>query len=230
MSTEFVNAIKSGDKAQVERLLTENPALIHVRENGVSPVLLAAYHKEPELAGWLAEKAVTLNIFEAAATGKTATIIRLLAREPEQINGYSEDGYQALGLACFFGHVDTAEFLIKAGATVNSYSNNSMHAAPLQSAAAARHLNIVKLLLGNAADPNCRDASSRTPLHTAAFNGDMDIIRALIFSGSDLEARDDTGKLPVDLALDEEHEEAARLLMEGITRRNRTRRPANPQT
>ncbi len=228
MSTEFINAIKSGDKALVERLLTENPALIHVREDGISPVLVAAYHNEPELAGLLAEKTVTLNIFEAAATGKTATIIRLLARDPELINSYAEDGYQALGLACYFGHSDTAEFLIKAGAAINSYSSNSLHATPLQSATAARRLNIVKLLLGNAADPNCRDSASRTPLHTAAYNGDMDIIRALIFSGSDLEARDDANKIPVDLALDEEHEEAARLLMEGITRRNRPRRPANP--
>src|SRR5574338_877201 len=133
MSAEFINAIKSGDRATVERLLVENPALIHVKEEGIGPVLLAAYHQEPDIAELLAEKTVTLTIFEAAATGKTATIIRLLARDPELINAYSEDGYQPLGLASYFGHSDTAEFLIKAGATVNSYSNNAQHAAPLQS-------------------------------------------------------------------------------------------------
>jgi ankyrin repeat protein len=229
MSAEFIYAIKSGDRATVERLLVENPALIHVKEDGVSPVLLAAYHNEPEIAELLAEKTVTLNIFEAAATGKTATIIRLLARDPELINAYSEDGYQPLGLASFFGHSDTAEFLIKAGATVNSYSNNTQHATPLQSAVAGQHLNIVRLLLANGADPNCRNSRSQTPLHAAAQNGDMDMIRVLIFGGSDLESRDDDNKLPVDLALDAEHEEAARLLMEGITRRNRTRRPTVPR-
>lgn len=229
MSAEFIDAIKNGDRGKVERLLAQNPALIHVREEGLSPVLLAAYHNEPELAGMLAGKTVTLSIFEAAATGKTAAIIRLLAREPEQVNAYSEDGYQPLGLACFFGHRDTAEFLIKAGATVNSYSNNALHAAPLQSAAAAKRLEIVRLLLANGADPNCRNSRSQTPLHAAAQDGDMDMIRALIFGGSDLEARDDDNRLPVDLALDAEHEEAARLLMEGITRRNRTRRPTVPR-
>ncbi len=229
MSADFIQAIKTGNRAAVEKMLAENPALIHVRSEGLSPILLAAYQHEPQIAELLAEKTVTLDIFEAAAIGRTATIIRLISREPELVNQYSEDGFQPLGLACYFGHFDTAEFLIKAGATVNSYSNNSLHAAPLQSAAAAGRLDIVRLLLANGANPNCRNNRSQTPLHAAAQNGDMDMIRVLIFGGSDLESRDDDNKLPVDLALDAEHEEAARLLMEGITRRNRTRRPTIPR-
>ena len=229
MSSEFFQAIRSGDRAAVERLLAGNPGLIHARADGLSPILVAAYQHEPALAELLAEKTVTLDIFEAAATGKTATIIRLLAREPELINQYSEDGFQPLGLACYFGQIDTAEFPLKAGAAVNAYSTNTLHAAPLQSAAAGRHLDVVRLLLAHGADPNCRNNRSQTPLHAAAQNGDMDMIRVLIFGGSDLESRDDDNKLPVDLALDAEHEEAARLLMEGITRRNRTRRPTVPR-
>lgn len=229
MSADFFEAIKSGNRAEVDRLLAANPELVRTRQEGLSPILLAAYQNEPEIAGMLAERTVTLDIFEAAAIGKTATIIRLLAHEPELINRYSEDGFQPLGLACRFGHTDTIEFLIKAGAAVNSYSANPLHATPLHSATAAGRLEVVRLLLSSGADPNCRNGRSQTPLHAAAQNGDMDIIRALLFGGSDLEARDDDGRLPVDLALDAEHEEAARLLMEGITRRNRTRRPTVPR-
>jgi ankyrin repeat protein len=230
MSAEFFNAIKAGDLQKVESLLIANPALIHERDNGVSPILVATYNNEPAIAEMLAEKTVTLNVFEAAATGKTGTVVKILAREPELISEYSEDGFQPLGLACFFGRYDTVEFLVKAGAPLNAYSTNALHAAPLQSAVAAQHLDVAKLLLSNGADPNCREANGYTPLHAAAQNGDMDMIRALLFGGADLEARADDGRLPVDLALDAEHEEAARLLMEGITRRNRTRRPATPQT
>jgi len=229
MSAEFFEAIKNGDRPEVERLLAANPDLIHARQEGLSPILLAAYQQKTEIAEMLAGKTVTLDVFEAAALGKTATLIRLLAREPELINSYSEDGFQALGLACWFGHLDAAGFLIKAGATVNSYSNNALHAAPLQSAVAGGQLEIVRLLLASGADPNCRDSHSGTPLHAAAQNGDMLIISALIFGGADLEARNDDNRLPVDIALDAGHEEAARLLMEGITRRNRTRRPTVPR-
>lgn len=224
MSALFFDAIKTGDRLKVESLLRENPRLIYEKEDGISPILLAAYHNEPGIADLLAEKTVALSIFEAAVTGKTASVILLLAREPQLINSYSPDGFQPLGLACFFGHYGTAEFLIKAGASVNSYSNNPLHAAPLQSATAGRHLDIVRLLLANGADPNCREAGGYTPLHAAAQNGDIEIISALLYGGADLEARGDDGKLPVDIALDAEQEEAARLLMEGITRRNRTRR------
>lgn len=229
MNADFFEAIVAGNRGKVEAMLQDAPGLIHEKANGLSPVMVAAYHNEPAIAELLAEKTVTLSIFEASAIGKTASLIMLLAREPELISSYSEDGFQPLGLACFFGHLEAAEFLVKAGAPVNSYSNNPLRAAPLQSAAASRHLEIVKLLLANGADPNCREASGYTPLHTAAQNGDIEMISALIFSGADLEARSFDGKLPVDLALDAEHEEAARLLMEGITRRNRPRRPEPPK-
>ena len=140
MSALFFDAIKTGDRLKVESLLRENPRLIYEKEDGISPILLAAYHNEPGIADLLAEKTVALSIFEAAVTGKTASVILLLAREPQLINSYSPDGFQPLGLASFFGHYGTAEFLIKAGASVNSYSNNPLHAAPLQSATAGRHL------------------------------------------------------------------------------------------
>ncbi|MGE5249042.1 MAG: ankyrin repeat domain-containing protein, partial [Bacteroidota bacterium] len=176
MSTVFFNAIKAGDRQTVESLLKDNPALIYAKENGISPILVAAYHREPAIADLLAEKTVTLSIFEAAATGKTPNLILLLARDPGLINAYSEDGYQPLGLACYFGHHDAAEFLIKAGAAINAYSNNPTHAAPLQSATAGGHIEIVRLLLENGADPNCREAGGYTPLHAAAQSGNMELI------------------------------------------------------
>ncbi len=113
----------------VERLLRTTPGLIHEQENGCSPILLAAYNNQLKLANFLAEKAVALNIFEAAATGKTNHIIRILAHDPQLVNAYSDDGYQPLGLACFFGHLGTAQYLINAGARVNSPSQNKMKVA-----------------------------------------------------------------------------------------------------
>ena len=67
----------------------------------------------PEIASFLADKTVALTIFEAAATGKINNILRLLARDPQLVNAYAEDGFQALGLACYFGHFDLANISSK---------------------------------------------------------------------------------------------------------------------
>jgi ankyrin repeat protein len=221
MSADFFEAIRRGDKDEVERRLTLDPVLIHARENGLSPILVAAYHHEPEIASFLADKTVGLTIFEAAATGKINNIIRLLARDPQLVNAYSEDGFQPLGLACYFGHLDSAEYLVKAGAPINSHSNNSLKAAPIQSATAGRHRKVVKMLLDNRADPNIREQGGYTPLHAAAQNGDEEMIRTLLFGGADTNLKSDDGKTPLDVAIEAGQDKAAMLLGEGITKRFR---------
>ena len=222
MSDAFFTAIKQGEREEVERQLAADPGLIHARENGLSPILVAAYYGQRAIASFLADKTVALTIFEAAATGKINNILRLLARDPQLVNAYSVDGFQALGLASYFGHLDVAEYLIKAGAPVNSPSRNDLNAAPIQSAAAAGHVKIVDLLLKHKADPNVREQGGYTPLHAAAQNGDREMIRALLYGGADLDVRSNDGKTPLDLAREGGHTEAAKLLQEGITKRFRS--------
>jgi ankyrin repeat protein len=221
MSLSFFDAIKQGNRHEVERQLIVDPALIHVKENGLSPIMIAAYHKEPTIASFLADKTVVLTIFEAAATGKINHVIRLLARDPQLVNAYAEDGFQPLGLACFFGHYETAEYLVKAGAPLNSPSHNNLKAAPLHSATAGRYERIVKLLLDHGADPNVREQNGFTALHAAAQNDDVEIIRLLLLGGADLTIKSTSGKTAMDIAEDAGHEKAAALLGEGVTKRFR---------
>jgi ankyrin repeat protein len=221
MSLSFFDAIKQGNRYEVERQLIVDPTLIHVKENGLSPILIAAYHKEPAIASFLADKTIILTIFEAAATGKINHVIRLLARDPELVNAYAEDGFQALGLACFFGHYDTAEYLIRAGAPINSPSHNNLKVAALHSAAAGGHQKLVRMLLDHGADPNVREASGFTPLHAAAQNDDVEMIRALLLAGADLTMKSANGKTAMDVAMDAGHEKATALLGEGVTKRFR---------
>ena len=43
-SVSFFDAIKQGNQYEVERQLIVDPSLIHVREDGLSPIMIAAYH------------------------------------------------------------------------------------------------------------------------------------------------------------------------------------------
>src|SRR5512138_425168 len=197
MSLSFFDAIKQGNRYEVERQLIFNPSLIRSKEDGLSPVMVAAYHGQQEIALFLASKTVTLTIFEAAAIGKIGNVVRLLARDPALVSTYSEDGFQPLGLACLFGQFEVAEYLVKAGAPLNSVSHNQLKVAPIQSAVAARQEKIVKLLLENGADPNIREQCGYTPLHAAAQNGDEAMLRTLLYGGADITLQGEDGKLPL---------------------------------
>ena len=211
-----------GEKSQVEKQLASDPALIHARDaSGRSPIMVAAYYQQPEIATLLIDHSVTITIFEAAATGKVQHLMLMLAKEPSLVNAYAEDGFQPLGLAALFGHLDAVDFLLRAGAWVNGASKNKLQATPLNSAAARGYVDVAYHLLEAGADPNVKQTGEITPLHSAAFNGQVDMIRVLLEHGANLQARNKDGKTPLELASETGHYPAAMLLRAGITRRFR---------
>src|SRR6476661_6336373 len=65
---QLLAAIRGGDRAAVDHLLTANAELVRATApNGASPVLWAAYTGHPELAAVLVGHGAQLNIWEAAA-------------------------------------------------------------------------------------------------------------------------------------------------------------------
>ena len=215
METEeiFFEAIKKGDLAQVEQLLSQHPDLIeHKLPGELSPALLAMYYNEPEVAQFLVQRGVPLDIFSASGCGILGQVQAFVEAEPRLVEAVAADGFQPLGLAAFFGQLEVVRFLLEHGAAVDSPSRNPMRVMPLHSAAAKRHLEICRLLLEHGAPVNAAQADDFTPLHEAAQNGQLELVHLLLDFEADVNARKSDGQTPLALAIQYGHPEVAQLL------------------
>jgi uncharacterized protein len=155
----------------------------------MSELLQAIYRGDRARADELLAANPELDVFEAAAVGRTERLRELLDADPALANAWAEDGFQPLGLATFFGHVESARLLVEHGAEVNSASRNDMKVMPLHSAAAtgdseARY-ELAKLLLEHGADPKARQQDDFTPLMAADQLGDDRLRELLIQHGAE---------------------------------------------
>jgi ankyrin repeat protein len=215
MATEdmFIEAIKEGDLAQVERLIDQLPDLLQRKVPGdFSPALLAMYYNEPEVAQLLVQRGAPLDLFAASGCGALEQVQALVEAEPGLVEAVAADGFQPLGLAAFFGQVEVVHFLLERGAAVDSPSHNPMRVMPLHSAAANRHLEICRLLLEHGAPVNATQADDFTPLHEAAQNGQIELVRLLLDYGAEVNAHKSDGQTPLALAIEYGHPEVAEVL------------------
>jgi ankyrin repeat protein len=135
-----------------------------------------------------------LSIFEAAALGRTERVRELLDERPELANAFGDDGFQPLGLSCFFGHLDAARLLLERGADPNTLARNEhIKTNALHAAAAAENKDqetryaLCKLLLDSGADPNTAQGGGEEgyrAIDAARQNGDQRLERLLVEHGA----------------------------------------------
>lgn len=203
MTQEFLKAVTSGEVAKVQAMLKTDPRLAYAKDpREVSAILKATYSGQKEVAAVLLASGIELNVFEAAATGQTDRLRALVKRDASLVNAFSSDGFMPLGLAVFFGHLETVEALLAAGAEVNATTRESMKVTPLHSAAAARQAAIARVLIAHGARVNAaQEETGFTPLHEAALNGDIEFAKLLLEHGAEVNAKMKDGKTPLTFAL-----------------------------
>jgi ankyrin repeat protein len=154
-------------------------------------LLQALYRGEDEQVEKLLAADPELDVFEAAALGRSDRLRKLLDQDASRANAFADDGFHPLGLACFFGHVGTARLLLERGADVNALSTNEhVQTAAIHAAAAAEgrdevtRYELVKLALEHGADPNLAQGGGFRAIDAARQNGDDRIEHLLLEHGA----------------------------------------------
>src|SRR5437763_16989279 len=118
-----------------------------------------------------------LDIYDASAVGNLDGV---RSADPKQINTRSSDGATPLGLACFFGHLDVAIYLLDHGAEIDTLQTNpAFPFVALHSAMSGGQRPIFDLLLSRGASVNVREGGGLTILHEAAGLGDRSYVETL---------------------------------------------------
>jgi ankyrin repeat protein len=212
-SAELIAATRTGNASGVRALLAEDSALASTRdENGVSAIMLAAYHRQAEILALLLASKPELDIFEATIAGQKDRVDDLLKRDPSLASSFSVDGFTPLHLAAFFSQAPTADALLAHGADPAAVSRNAMNVMPLHSACAAQNLAVARTLLEHKAHVNARQEKGWTPIHSVAQSGNLAMVELLLSHGADPSLANDDGTTAIQLAAKGGHSSIVQLL------------------
>ena len=152
----------------------------------MSDLLQALYRGEDEQVEKLLAVDPELDVFEAAAFGRSERLRELLDEDPSRANAFGDDGFHPLGLACFFGHAEAARLLLERGADVNALSTNehvqtaAIHAAAAAAGDETTRYELVELALEHGADPNLPQGGGFRAIDAARQNGDARVEQLLL--------------------------------------------------
>ncbi|WP_264705088.1 ankyrin repeat domain-containing protein [Wolbachia endosymbiont (group A) of Gymnosoma rotundatum] len=176
---ELLEAAKSGNINEVNRLISEGASVNATDQNGNTPL------------HW------------AAKNGHEEVVESLLGKEGIDVNAQDRDNNTPLHWAAVKGHKEVLEALLeKDEIDVNAQDKDNR--TPLHWATGRDNVEVVNVLIIKGADVNAQDKDNRTPLHFAAQNNNKEIVDALIKAGADVNIKDEDGKTPLDLTTNEE--------------------------
>jgi ankyrin repeat protein len=241
--SSLADLIQAGNrKTALERIRTGGADVNEAQPDGTRPIHWAVYKVDYELIDALIAKKAKVDVTnEFGSTPLTeavkltdARMVKMLLDAAAPVEGANQDGQTALMLAIKTAELPIVEMLVKAGANVNTVEKFQNQTPLMWAAAAPKNAGaMVKLLLSKGADlkaralysdwPNqissepraqYRPVGGLTALLYAARDGCYDCVEALLGSGADINVPTPEGVTPLMVALDNDHNDVARLLLD----------------
>lgn len=152
-----------------------------------------------------------------AAGNGDAKVMRLLIKNGADISAHANNGVDALLAAIEKGHLNCVEILIKAGVDLNRPRYFSYGSPPIVEACKWDNADIVRLLIKSGAKVNIpaqkSDLKGYTALMFAAGTGHVENTKILLNAGANFRTKAKDGMTALKLAIAEEQEECAEILM-----------------
>jgi ankyrin repeat protein len=186
MNAAILQAIKDGDEQAVQRLLRDDPALVHASDEvyNKTPLHWAAELDRQDIGRMLIDAGADLEartswgatpLAWAGTMGSIRVADLLLARGAKGMN---------LATAASLGKLDLVRAFLVEGVERDVISQ------AFYGACRNGHTAVAALLLERGADVNAKGFFGGTGLHWAAINGHEDTIEFLVAHGADLTLRD----------------------------------------
>ena len=238
----LASLIQKGDRKAALEMIRAGADVNEAQPDGTRPIHWAVYRVDYELLDALIARKAKVDmanefgstpLAEAAKLGDVRVVKALLdaGARPDTPN---QDGETALMLAIKTGELAVVETLIQAGANVNARETFHKQTALMWAATAPKSAGeMVKLLLSKGADfrpralysdwqsqitseprAQYRPVGGLTALLYAARNGCYECVDALIATGADVNVPTPEGVTPLMLALDNDHNDVAKLLLD----------------
>ncbi len=218
-------AASIGDIKAVEKMLLENPKLLHsVNDAGWTPLHAAVSKGRLDVVQLLLKKGAEVNRPEntyrltplhIAARGGQIEIAQVLLENGADLEARENDNETAIYYAAVGGGLDMVKFLVAKGANV--LDKESKVGVPPVFYAATRNkgnAEIVKYMLSLGADLKWKGDKNWTMLHEAAWEGKIEVIQLLVDSGIPADAKTDFGRTPLHNACLHGNIEAVKALIE----------------
>jgi ankyrin repeat protein len=241
--SSLADLIQGGNrKAALDRIRTGGADVNEAQPDGTRPIHWAVYRVDYELIDALIAKKAKVDVtneFGSAPLAEAvkladARMVKMLLDAGAGVEAANQDGQTALMLAIKTGELPIVEMLVKAGAKVNTVEKFQNQTPLMWAAAAEKNAGqMVKLLLSKGADvkaralytdwPNqisseprgqYRPVGGLTSLLYASRNGCYECVEALIGAGADVNVPTPEGVTPLMVALDNDHNDVAKLLLD----------------
>lgn len=239
---DLATLIQSGQTKLALEQIQAGADVNRAQPDGTSPLIWAVDRSEEAIAAALIAKKADVNAtnefgvapLTLAARQSNGRLVKMLLDAGAKVDSANPDGETALMMAISGGDLSIVQMLVNAGANVNTIEKFHDQTPLMYAAASNRNAaQMVKLLLSKGADVKPRALYSDWPsqvtseprtqyrsvgglnaLLYAARSGCYQCVEDLIAAGADVNLPTPEGVTPLMIALDNEHNDVAKLLMD----------------